>query len=159
MAVDMFMKIDDIRGEASDAKHKDEIDVLSWSWGVAQSGSAHHGSGTGTGKATVHDVSFTKYLDRSTPVLMKYCCTGKFFQKATLLVRKAGDKPVEYIKLEMNQGLITSVSTGSSGHDERLSETVTVNFKSFKLEYTPQKDGKADAVVPMSWDISKNAES
>src|SRR5262245_36197630 len=124
MAVDMFIKIDDIKGEASDAKHKDEIDVLSWTWGVSQAGSAHHGSGTGTGKATIRDVSFTKYLDRSTPVLMKYCCKGKFFQQATLFVRKAGDKPVEYIKLDMNHGLITSVTNGGSGHDERLTETI-----------------------------------
>jgi type VI secretion system secreted protein Hcp len=159
MAVDMFMKIDDIKGESSDAKHKDAIDVLSWNWGLSQSGSAHHGSGTGTGKVSVRDVSFTKHVDRATPVLVKYCCKGKFFDKATLYVRKAGDSPVEYIKLEMSHGLISSVTNGGSGHDERLTETITLNFKAFKLDYTPQKDGKAEAVVPAAWDVAKNAES
>jgi type VI secretion system secreted protein Hcp len=159
MAVDMFMKIDDIKGESSDAKHKDAIEVLSWTWGLSQSGSAHQGGGTGTGKVSVRDVSFTKYVDRSTPVLMKYCCKGKFFEHATLYVRKAGDSPVEYIKLEMSHGLISSVTNGGSGHDERLTETISLNFKAFKLEYTPQKDGKAEPVVPAGWDIAKNAES
>jgi type VI secretion system secreted protein Hcp len=155
----MFMKIDDIKGESSDAKHKDAIEVLSWTWGLSQSGSAHHGGGTGTGKVSVRDVSFTKYVDRSTPVLMKYCCKGKFFDQATLYVRKAGDSPVEYIKLELSHGLISSVTNGGSGHDERLTETISLNFKAFKLEYTPQKGGKAEPVVPAGWDIAKNAES
>ena len=158
MAVDMFIKIDDIKGESLDAKHKDEIEVLSWSWGMTQSGSAHHGAGTGTGKVSVRDISFTKYFDRATPLLMKQCCKGKFFDKATLLVRKAGDTAVEYIKLDLFEGLISSVTTGGSGHDERLTDTVTLNFKAFHLDYTPQKDGKAEPIVPGGWDIAKNAE-
>ena len=49
MAVDMFLKMDGIKGESVDDKHKDEIDVLSWSWGMSQSGSAHMGGGAGAG--------------------------------------------------------------------------------------------------------------
>ena len=41
MASDIFAKIGDIKGESLDAKHKDEIEVLSWSWGVQQT--RHHG--------------------------------------------------------------------------------------------------------------------
>jgi type VI secretion system secreted protein Hcp len=159
MAVHMFIKIDSINGESVDAKHKDQIEVLSWTWGMTQSGSAHYGSGTGTGKVSVRDLSFTKYVDKSTPVLMKYCCKGQFFDKATLSVMKAGSTPVEYIKLDLTHGLVSSVTSGGVGDDERLVETITLNFKAFSMQYTPQDKGSAGASVPATWDLSKNAES
>jgi type VI secretion system secreted protein Hcp len=90
MAADMFMQIDDIKGESTDASHKDEIEVLSFGWATKQSGSAHSGTGAGSGKVSVGDLSFTKYVDRSSPVLFKLCCNGKHFQAAQLTIRKAG---------------------------------------------------------------------
>jgi type VI secretion system secreted protein Hcp len=114
MAVDMFMKIDTVDGEAQDSKHKKEIDVLSWSWGVSNSGSAHNGSGAGSGKASVHDLTFTKWVDSATPKLALGCCSGKHFKDAVLIVRKAGEKPVEYLKIKLDTVLITSISTGGS---------------------------------------------
>ena len=74
MAVDMFMKIGDLKGEAQDEEHGDEIDVLSWSWGVSNSGSAHVGRGAGSGKVSVQDFSFTKWMDRASPALLLACC-------------------------------------------------------------------------------------
>ena len=81
MAVDIFIKIGDLKGESVDTKHKGEIDVLAWSWGMTQSGTTHTGSGGGAGKVNVQDLSFTKYVDKSTPNLMQYCCNGKHFPK------------------------------------------------------------------------------
>jgi type VI secretion system secreted protein Hcp len=90
MAVDMFLKIDDVKGESKDSKHKDEVDVLSWSWGMSQSGTMHAGSGGGAGKVNVQDLSLTKYVDKGSPNLMMSCCSGKHYKEALLTVRKAG---------------------------------------------------------------------
>lgn len=157
MAVDMYIKLDDIKGESKDAGHTNEIDVLSWSWGVAQGGSAQTGGGSGTGKASVSDISFTKPVDKSTPLLFQMCCAGTAITKALLTVRKAGDKPLEYLKITMNQGIISSVHVGADrGHDV-LTETITLNFASFTYEYTPQKpDGSGDASVVKGYDIAGN---
>ena len=103
MAVDMFMKIDTVDGESKDSKHKKDIDVLAWSWGMSNSGSAHVGGGAGAGKVNVQDLSFTKWVDSATPKLALACCDGKHFKDATLVVRKAGEKPVEYIKIKMRR--------------------------------------------------------
>ena len=139
MAVDMFMKIDDFKGEATDDKHKGLIEVLSWSWGMTQTGNAHIGTGAGAGKVDVQNLTFTKYIDTSSPNLIKLCCKGKHFDTATLYVRKAAsDKPMEYLKIEMYDGLISAVNVGGSGSDERLVENVSLNFASFKYYYTPQ---------------------
>ena len=58
MASDIFAKIGDIKGESADSKHKGEIDILSFSWGVTNSGTIGGGGGGGAGKATFHDLSF-----------------------------------------------------------------------------------------------------
>ena len=157
MAVDMFIKIGDIKGESKDAKHKEEIDVLAWSWGMSNSGTAHIGGGAGAGKVNVQDLSLTKYIDASSNALMQAACSGKHYPEAGLVVRKAGDTPLEYIKITMNDLLITSVSTGGSGGEDRLTENVTLNFAKFKYEYTPQKpDGSGEAAQTATWDIAAN---
>src|ERR1700748_2672112 len=103
MTMDMFMKIDPLKGESNDKTHKGEIDVLAWSWGVSNSGSAHVGGGAGAGKANVQDLSFTKYIDKTTPDLLLSSCNGKHFASALLTVRKAGEKPLEYLKITMTE--------------------------------------------------------
>jgi len=157
MAVDMFLKIDDIKGEAQDSKHKDTIDVLAWSWGLSQSGSASVGGGAGAGKVNVQDLSITKFIDKSSPVLEMACCTGKHFKQAILTVRKAGEKPLEYIKLTMKDLIITSISKGGSGGEDRLTENITLSFAEFKSEYVPQKpDGSGDAAIEAAYNIKQN---
>ena len=60
MAVDMFIKVGDFKGESNDKKHAEWIDVLAWSWGLSNSGTTHQGGGGGGGKANVQDLSFTQ---------------------------------------------------------------------------------------------------
>jgi type VI secretion system secreted protein Hcp len=160
MAVDMFIKIKDVNGEAQDDKHKDEIDVLAWSWGMSQSGTMHMGAGGGAGKVNVQDLSITKWVDKSTPTLMKLCCKGQHVGECVLVVRKAGGTAVEYIKITLKEALVASISTGGSGGEERLTENITLNFSEFKYEYTTQgQDGGAGATVPVAWDIAANKEA
>ena len=159
MAVDIFLKIDGVDGEAQDSKHKKEIDVLAWSWGVSQSGTTHTGGGSGAGKANFQDLSVTKYVDSSSHKLMQHVATGKHVKQALLIVRKAGEKPLEYIKLTMKNCLISSVSTGGSGGEDRLTENISINFGEFEFEYTPQKpDGSGDSVLPFKFNIAENEE-
>jgi len=157
MAVDMFLKIDGLKGEAQDEKHKDEIDVLSWSWGMSNSGSAHVGGGSGTGKVSVNDVTLTKYVDKVSADLMLHCCNGKHFPTAVLTVRKAGEQPLEYLKITMSEVLIASVSTGGHGGEDKLTENVGLNFAKVKVDYIEQlPTGGAGAKPSMGWDIAAN---
>jgi len=157
MAVDQFLKLDGIDGESQDDKHKDTMDVLAWSWGMSQSGTTHMGSGGGAGKVNVQDISVTKYIDKASPVLMQFIAKGTHIPKGLLTVRKAGDKPLEYVKIEMEDIMITSASTGGSGGEDRLTENVTLNFSKFKVVYTEQgKDGAAGKAPEFGFDIAAN---
>ncbi len=140
MAVDQFMHLYDeggteIKGESRDAKHKESVDVLAWSWGMSNAANAHYGGGMGAGKVNAQDISFTKWIDKSSAPLQGACATGKHLQKAELIVRKAGDKPLEYLKYTLSDCLVTSVSTGGSGGEDRLTENVSLSFAKMKIEY------------------------
>jgi type VI secretion system secreted protein Hcp len=157
MAMDMFIKVGTLEGESKDSTHGKEIDVLAWSWGASNSGSAHVGGGGGAGKVNVQDLSFTKYIDKSSPDLMLSCCNGKHHPEAKLTVRKAGENPLEYLIITMTDVLVTSVSTGGSGGEDRLTENVTLNFSKVKVDYVEQTEkGGAGAKPKMGWDIAAN---
>lgn len=159
MAVDIFLKLDSINGEAQDSDHKNEIDILSWSWGMSQSGSTHMGSGGGSGKVSVNDISLTKYLDSSSPTLALACCNGKHIKSGIITVRKAGENPVEYLKIELTEIIISSISTGGSGGEDRLTENLSLNFRSFHETYTPQlADGSKGSPTEAKWNMATNKE-
>jgi len=159
MATDTFIKIGDVKGESTDDKHKDQIDVLSWSWGATQSGYAHLGGGAGAGKVNIQDLNFTHYVDKSTPVLLQALADGTHYKDATLVVRKAGGKEaIEYIVINLEEVFITSIQTGGHGGEDKLTETVSLNFGLVKFDYQPQKrDGSKDGgQIKFAWDIEKN---
>jgi type VI secretion system secreted protein Hcp len=157
MAVDMFMIVEGIKGESRDKTHKEAIDVLAWSWGMSNSGSFHTGGGGGAGKVNVNDLSFTKYVDKASADLMLACCNGKHIPKAKLIVRKAGEKPLEYMLIEMTECLVTAVSTGGSGGEDRLTENVTFNFSKVHFEYKIQDEkGAGKDGGQYTWDIAGN---
>ncbi|WP_310498766.1 type VI secretion system tube protein Hcp [Sandarakinorhabdus sp.] len=161
MALDMFMKMSN--GIAGESKDKDkatvgDIDVLAWSWGVSQSGTFHSGGGGGAGKANVQDLSFTKWIDKASPPLQLACLKGTHLTSAELNVRKAGDKPYVYVKITMTKVLVSSVSTGGSGGEDRLTENVTLNFAKLKIEYFEQGDtGAATAAGDYTFNVEENA--
>jgi type VI secretion system secreted protein Hcp len=158
MAADIFAKIGDIKGESVDDKHKNEIDVLSWSWGVTQSGSMGHGGGGGEGKAHFNDFNFTHNVDKASPVLLKACATGEHIKEATITVRKAGKGQQEFLIIKMDGVLVTAVTEDGSEEGDRL-ETVSLAFAKVDLEYRPQKsDGSLDAGIHFKYDIKANKE-
>ena len=159
MAADIFAKIGDIKGESLDSKHKSEVEVLSWSWGVTNSGTIGRGSGGGSGKATFHDFNFTHHIDKASPILMKACATGQHIKEATITVRKAGKGQQEFLIIKMNDVIITSVSPSGAGDATASAEHVALQFAKVDLEYKPQKaDGSLDAGLHFKYDIKGNKE-
>jgi type VI secretion system secreted protein Hcp len=154
MAADMFLKLGTIKGESGDAKHGGEIEVLSWSWGMSQSASMHSNQGGGSGKVSVNDINITKYVDVASPTLMKMCAKGDHIEQGLLTVRKAGGTALEYLKINLTKVIISQVSTGGSGGEDRLTETINLNFQKVDFTYTPQNaDGSGGGQVFFKFDI------
>ncbi len=157
MAIDVFLKIPEIKGESLDDRHRDEIEVWSWSWGLAQTGAAV-AAGGGTGKVSISDLNLMHSFDKASPVLMTYCATGKHLKEATLTVRKAGKEQQEYLIIKMNDVLITSVQDSAS--DETPTESVSLQFAKVDVSYAPQKpDGSLDVAVHFKYDLKLNKQA
>jgi type VI secretion system secreted protein Hcp len=156
MAIDMFLKLDGIKGESKDAKHKDEIHIESFSWGMSQTGAHGTGGGGGAGKVNVHDISITKFVEKSSPSLMLFCANGKHIKEGLITVRKAGEKPLEYLKIKLQDILISGVQQAGHGGD-LMTENVSLNFAKFHVEYQEQKpDGTGSPAGEMGWDVKAN---
>lgn len=160
MAQDIFLKLAGIDGESQDAAHKNEIEVSNWSWQVLQESNMHAGSGGGSGKATVRDLTFLHNVDRASPNLMKFCLTGKHIAEAKLTVRKAGGTPLEYLKITMNDVVITNVQPSGASADETIKEQVSLSFAKVKQEYTVQnQQGGSGGAVTAGYDIKLSKEA
>jgi type VI secretion system secreted protein Hcp len=158
MASDIFAKIGDIKGESLDDKHKDEIEVLSFSWGVANAGVVSAGGGAGAGKATFQDISIVHHIDKSSPLLLKACATGTHIKDAMITHRKAGKGQHEYLTVKLTDVIVTGVTHGGVG-GQSFSENVTLAFAKVALEYKPQKaDGSLDAGIHFKYDLKTNKE-
>ncbi len=135
MVLKVFAKIGTIKGESTDPKHKDEIDVLTWAWGVTQSGSVAHGGGGGAGKASFQDLTFTHHIDRATPLLLKACATGQHVPEATIAVRKPGMGLQDYLIIKLSDVLITSVVMSVAVDESTTAERVWLQAAKVDLEY------------------------
>lgn len=158
MAVDIFLKLQGIEGEARDKQHEKQIDVIAWSWGMSQSGNMHFGGGGGSGKVAVSDLSVTKWVDKATNNLIKHCTTGKHIAEGTLIVRKAGGTKIEYVTILLKEIIITSYNVGGAADgQDRLTENITLNFAEFTLDYTPQDGtGGAGSKVSAKYNMATN---
>jgi type VI secretion system secreted protein Hcp len=154
--VDIFLKLEGIEGEAQDDKHKNEIEVQSFSWGVSNGGTFAAGSGGGSKHANFQDVHFTKLADKSSPKLMLACATGEHIKNGVFTFRKAGTKEgqVEYMKIKLTDLLVSSYQLSDHSGADLPSEQISINFSKIEKEYKEQKqDGSLGGAVTAGYDI------
>jgi type VI secretion system secreted protein Hcp len=163
MAVDMFITLGaKIKGETQDKEFgpKGASDVLAWSWGMSQSGSFHAGGGGGAGKANFQDISFTKYIDKATPALMIAVAKGSHIEECKLTCRKAGEGQQKYIEMTLKKCIVSSLSTGGSGGEDRMTENVSLNFAEVTFEYFTQNEkGVTASGGKLAWNIAESTEA
>ena len=159
MSSKIFLKIGNIKGESTDDKHKDEIEVFSWSWGVTNAATVGPGSGSAAGRPTFNDLNFTHRYDKAAPLLWRACAVGEHFTEATLVGTKQGKGPQDYLVVKMNDVVVTSASASDSSGAVEAMEQVSVKFAKVDVEYKPQKaDGSLGAGVRFKYDIKANKE-
>jgi type VI secretion system secreted protein Hcp len=155
---DMFLKIEGgrqgpIKGEAQDAGHKDEIDVLAWRWGMAGS----FIDGQASSKVTVRELKVSKKIDSATTALMAALRNNEVIKKAVLTVRKSGGaNPVEYFTVTMEKARIVALEhqSGDGIDPSALFEEVGIAFSKMTVSYRPQgPDGAIRGGMEFEMDI------
>ena len=158
MASDIFLNIEGISGESQDALHEGEIDITSWSWKVQQDARYFSGSGGGAPKATAHDLELMHPIDRASPGLMSACFLGRRFPQAVLTLRKSGGVPLDFLKITMDDVLVTSVNPCSGGGSHF--EQITLSFSKIKQEYLVQHaTGIGAGMAVAAFDIKNNKQA
>jgi len=153
---DYFLKIDGIPGESLDDKHKDEIQLVSFSWGATQDVERHGGAGGGAGRAHFQDFHFTMRVNKASPQLFLATVSGKHIKEALLSVRRAVKVQLEYLKIKFSDVLVTSFEQAAADGDAP-EEMVGLAFGRIQFEYRPQQpNGALAASIKAGWDLSKN---
>ena len=157
--VDYFLKIDGIEGESHQDKHKNEIELESWSFGETNAGTHALSSGGGAGKVSMQDFHFVMHVNKASPKLFLACATGEHIKGAKLTCRKAGKSQQEYLKVTFTDLLVSSYQTGGSAHGGVLpTDQISLNFAKIEIEYAEQgADGKLGASVKAGYDLKVGA--
>lgn len=151
MAVDIFLKIDGIDGESSDAKHKGEIEIESFSWGASAPGTAGPGGGGSAGRVTMEDFSFTTPVTRASPKLFLACVERRRIKTALLSVRRSGGQQHDFLKVTMSDVQISGWNQAAGAGLPM--DRVSMNFGKVQVSYTGHRpDGTAGDVVTAGWD-------
>jgi type VI secretion system secreted protein Hcp len=175
MSVDYFLKLDGIKGESADSKHKGEIDLESFSWGATQKGTSESGGGGGAGKVQMQDFNFVMRVNTASPKLLLACATGDHIKSAVLVCRKSGGTQQEFLKWTFSDILVSSFQTsGAASHADRdvatgqrtgkhtdphslPADQISLNFAKVEFEYKAQKaDGTLDGPLKMGYDLKAN---
>ncbi len=157
---DYFLKLDGIEGESVDEKHRGEIEVQSFSWGLSQTGGlSGGGGGGGAGKVSVQDFHFVAKTGIQSPPLFVATATGEHFKKATLTVRKSGERAVEYLKIRLEEILVSSYQVGGTdaGDDGLPNDQFSLSFSKIEMSVSQlNADGSPSKPVVGSYDVKAN---
>lgn len=150
MAQRFFLRLTEVDGECAVEGHKKEIQVLSWNHSFNQPSSPNRtAAGGGTVEQANHaDFSFTKYTDIASVPLMKLCWNGKTVASALFTAcRSDGEALVEYLKVEMNNVIISNLSLGG-GTGDISTETITLSYGRVKYTYVSGEAGGGKGAGP-----------
>jgi len=161
MAFDAFIQLEGIKGESTDDKHKDWIEIQNYGFGASQSQSstASSAGNLSSARVDIHNFTFTHNLDLASVKLFEYCCTGQHVPKVTVTLNRSGGDKTKYMEYKMSDVLISSVSRGgdTQANEDVPVECVTLAFGKLEMTYTKLGiDGKAAGNASAGWDLKAN---
>lgn len=161
MAFDSFIQLDGIKGESSDDKHKDQIELLSYGFGASQDQSSTSSSAgnQSAGRVNIQDFTFTHHLDLASPKLWEACCTGQHIKTAVISLHRAGGDKAKYMEYKLSDVMVSAVGKGgeSKGGGDVPIESVSLKFAKMEMTYTKIGiDGKAAGNASAGWDLKAN---
>jgi type VI secretion system secreted protein Hcp len=155
MAVDYFLKLDQVDGESADDKHKNEIQIMSWSWGASNVSSVAGTGGSGAGKVDLSDFSIMTYFDKATPKFFKSACLGTHIKTGSMTAVKAGAEGKPYLKVDFQEMFVTSLQISASSEIPTVS--VSFSYNQIKIDYSTQNEqGNVTSTGAQGWDVKGN---
>jgi type VI secretion system secreted protein Hcp len=155
---DCFLRVDGVAGDSADARHRGEIEVVSWSLAMASSGSmiSSGAGGAGTGRVDFQPLKVTQRVDRAVPFLAQLTAMGQHVPSAVLTCRRPGREAADYFRVTLAEVLISGVRLSDAADTPPTAE-VTLAYGRITIEYRPQMpDGSLGPPVVTGWDVKAN---
>jgi type VI secretion system secreted protein Hcp len=155
MAVDYFLKLEGIDGESADEQHKNEVQLMSWSWGGNQTTSVAGTGGSGAGKVSLSDLNIMTYFDKATPKFLKSMYKGDHIKSGSLTAIKAGAGGKPYLKVDLQEMFVTSVQISASSEIPTIS--VSFSYNEIKVDYSTQNEqGQVTSTGAVTYNTKSN---
>lgn len=128
-AVDVFLKIDGIPGEAASESHKNWIELVSFQTGVTNP--------PGTNQSFSTEITTAKIVDKATPKLMEACARGQLLDKVAVeFIREGARGKVQFCRIEMENVMVTSYGHRVPAKGNSVAtEEVTLSAEGIALSY------------------------
>jgi type VI secretion system secreted protein Hcp len=156
---DCFLQIDGITGESQDSRHRDEIEVLCFSWGESQRAPVQSGLGAGVGQVRVKDLEVTAHVSKASPKLMVACANGRKIAKARLICCLSGVDDAEFLVINLSHVLVSGyhVAGTAGGVGTMPTDEIALNFRDIKIEYRARRpDGSLESAITGEWNVQEN---
>ena len=153
-AFDYFLRIDGIPGESTDAKHKGEIDVLSFSWGEPRPrrrrrrrrrrGQGRHGP-----------LNVTAHVEGE-PAAAAGVRAGQAPQeRGADRAQGAARRRLEFLTFSLSDVLVSAYQVG--GRDDRAAARLDLaRLRADQVEYRSRRPTVVGAVTKAGWDVKAN---
>ncbi|HWL32133.1 MAG TPA: type VI secretion system tube protein Hcp, partial [Gaiellaceae bacterium] len=141
MAFDAFLKLTDIKGESQVKGFEDQIQIESFHWGVAQSGTIGGGGGGGAGIASRQDFLFTAGSSKASPELFIACVTGENIKEGLLTLRSAGQQQATFSTVKLTNVIIAGYDQAGSDDGANPMDEFSLRYGRIEFEYDTVKQG------------------
>jgi type VI secretion system secreted protein Hcp len=161
MAIEYHLKFGSIKGESAATKHKEEIELLSWSWG-ASNPTTFVGSGMSAGRVSMSDLTITKRVDKASPKLLELLVTGKHADTATLTCSKqtGGKTPDDFLTIKLSEVYVSSYHTSGGAGEDVGTESLSFSYGKIDYDYKEQKsDGSLVSAGDVEYDLRKREQT
>ena len=151
----IYMLIDGIQGKVTAKGHEGWIDCSSLQWGVGRAISSAVGTSADreASKPSISEVSITKLMDESSPMIFTEACVGKGKKVVIDLCTVGTDQINTYMSYELEECMISGYSVSSGG--DRPSESISLSFTKMEMKFTPyDKNGKPTSPLPAGYDMA-----
>ena len=157
-AQNIFVNIEGIKGASQRDQFQGAIEAESWQWGMANTSSGIQGSRTSTGTASFDQLTFVHMVDQASPVLMRYCASGRALREARLsLVATVRDRPNLVFEIILQNVIVSKIVASGDRSGGAPMEEVSLSFSAVTAEYTPfRSDGTKTEPIRFGWDLAKN---
>ncbi len=154
MSYDMFLKVEGVDGDSTDAKHENWIEVVSYSHGIVAV--IEVASGLLTGTPQHQDFTITKRVDKASPALAAKLCSNANIPEVKLeLCRATGDKTTFMAYTLTDCRIAAFLPRGSGKAEDPLPfEEVRFSYRRITWTYTATTPGgKGGDVYEAVYDV------